>query len=462
MVVAVDAGLFAGYDVRGIYGKGLDAADGKAIGAAFASALLKPGDVLVVGGDARTHTPPLKKAFIEGAVSAGVDVVDIGLVPTHVVTFEVLRRKAAGGAVITASHNPGEYNGVKMYVGDVPLSRKQMDAVAKTALSGKFRVGKGKSSASPAGEYYSDAVAAVCKPSRKLKVVIDSGNGACGPEAKRVFEKLGHDFEILYLEPDGTFPNHLADPHKDATLVALKARVIERKADLGIALDGDGDRVAFIDEKGVKVRTDDALVVLVRHYLSQSKGASVVYDCRMSNSVADEVKRLGGVPILSAAGRTLVGEACRASHAVIGAEQTGHTFCGDFHYHDDAIFVAAKFAAVLSQSKLALSKIIASVPKYPASPEYRLAVPNERKRAVVAEVAAYAKAKAPGLGAKVNEIDGIRLDLPNGAWGLVRVSNTEPAITCRFEAKTKAELDAVYALFRARLVELGVDAPKSV
>jgi len=457
----LDKGLFEGYDVRGIYGKDLTEGDAKSIGRAFGT-LFKPGDNIVVGGDARTHTPPLKDAFIGGLVSSGVNVVDVGLVPTHVVTFEVLRRNASGGAVITASHNPAEYNGIKMYLGDVPLSSKQMALVGDAALNGKFRgSGKGVMVAEAAGEYYSDAVSQACRFGKTLRVVIDAGNGACGPDARKIFARLDCDFEVLFEEPDGHFPNHAADPHKEATLDSLKKRVVESKADLGVALDGDGDRVAFVDENGVKVRSDDALIFLLRHYLSRVKGGSVAYDLRMSNAVPDEVKRLGGVPVLSAAGRTNVGEAARKSGALVAGEQTGHTFCGDFYYHDDALFAAAKFCQVLSLSSRTLSQEVALIPRYVASPELRLKVPADKKREIVALVVAYIKSEAPKLGGKVLEIDGIRADFPDGSWGLVRVSNTEPAITCRFEAHDATGLRKVYALFRGKLLELGVDAPAS-
>ncbi len=447
--------------MRGIYGKDLTEGDAESIGRAFGT-LFKPGDSIIVGGDARTHTPALKEAFIAGLVSSGLNVVDVGLVPTHVVTFEVLRRGASGGAVITASHNPAEYNGIKMYLGDVPLSSKQMAVVGDAALNGKFRSSaQGAAVAEAVGEYYDDAVAQACKLGKTLRVVIDSGNGACGPDARKIFARLDCKSEVLFEEPDGRFPNHAADPHKEATLDALKKRVVESKADLGVALDGDGDRVAFIDENGVKVRSDDALIFLLRHYLSQGKGGSVAYDLRMSNAVPDEIKRLGGVPVLSAAGRTNVGGAARENGALVAGEQTGHTFFGDFYYHDDALFAAAKFCQVLSLSSKTLSQEVASIPKYLASPELRLKVPAEKKREIVAAVVAYIKSEAPKLGGKVSELDGVRADFPDGAWGLVRVSNTEPAITCRFEAHDKKGLQNVYALFRGKLSELGVDAPAS-
>lgn len=449
--------LFKGYDVRGIYGSELDEPLMERIGAAF-STFFPTGTDVLFGHDPRPSSIPLSQAFLKGATDGGLDATNLGMVPTPLILYALAHRKSAGGAMVTASHNPPQYNGVKLYSHDIPFPSWRMQAMGEMVEGGKKFPNARKKGAVrnlDLNPEYANAVVLKSHPSRKLEAVLDAGNGACGIAAPLAYEKLC-GLTRLYCEPDGTFPNHLADPHREETLATLKKTVMEKKADLGIALDGDGDRVAFVDELGRKVRSDDAIVIFARHYLKLRRGASVAFDLRCSNIVREEIVANGGKAVMTKAGRTNVIAAVMQHNAVLGGEQTGHAFFSEMYSHDDAIFAGAKMIEIVSKSGLPLSKMVDSIKRYPSTPEIRLAVPHDRKIAVVESVKKQLSAAAAKLGATLLDIDGVRLDLPNGAWGLLRVSNTEPAITMRFEARTPKELQEVYSLFRERIASQGV------
>jgi phosphomannomutase/phosphoglucomutase len=452
-----------GYDIRGVYGKNLTDGSAALIGGAFGSSLPE-GSTIYVASDPRTHSPPLLSAFVSSVTATGVNVVDVGMAPTPLLTYVLATHKNSSGAVITASHNPPQYNGIKLYYSGLDLSPNQMQSVGSSASTGVFR--KAQNAATVTKQSFNDDYvnfisSKVKMGGRPIKVVVDTGNGACGLVAGSAYTQMGCDVTRLYWEPDGTFPNHLANPHKEETLDSIKREVVRQGADLGIALDVDGDRCAFIDELGRKVRSDDALGLFARQELASNPGSSMVYDIRLSNAFPQGVQALGGTAIASKCGRTFVGALMRESESILGGEQTGHTFFRELFYHDDAIFCGAKMLQLLSNTNEPLSKLVDGLVHYPCTPELRISVDNDYKYKLVKQAEEDFAAAAPAMGAKLVALDGVRLDFPDGSWGLLRVSNTEPAVTLRFEGTTIEGLITAYEYFRDYLSTRKVVLPSS-
>lgn len=458
--------IFKGYDIRGIYAEQLDERTAGAIGKAFATLLLKkkiPNRKVFIGRDNRPSSLSLRNAFADSLHFAGFDIVDLGLAATPLVQFAVSREKCAGAAIVTASHNPPQYNGFKMYFRNLPLMGKDMLAVEKIFKSGKF-ASTGMQGHELArqidGEYIGDVLGRI-HLKRKLRVVIDSGNGTCGIVARELLTRLGCTVISLFEDMESAFLNHIADPHDPRNLKWLSEEVVRQKADLGIAFDGDGDRAGFVDEKGRHIREDDASMLFLRHELEKAardngggkyaaKGAgriksshSIVYDLRLSRAVAQEVRKLDGKPVMSRAGRIAIRENLIANNALFGGEVSGHFFFADHFGFDDGIYAGAKMCEIVSGMGMRLSEAVKLIPHYPATPEIRLHCDNDRKFKVVENVR---KALRKKYGAKILTIDGVYLNLPD-SWGLLRVSNTEPAITLRFEGKTRGDLKEVYGVF---------------
>ncbi|MFH0922874.1 MAG: phosphomannomutase, partial [Candidatus Micrarchaeota archaeon] len=286
-----------------------------------------------------------------------------------------------------------------------------------------------------------------------LKLVVDSGNGSCGPVAMRIFEKMDCNAVGMFVEPDGAFPNHLADPHNKSTLVQLQKRVVSEKADLGIALDGDGDRVYFIDEKGGVILPEVSGVLFVRDVLKTQPGSTIAFELRCSLALREEIEKYGGKPVMTAAGRVAVRETVAKTRSPFGTEITGHVCFGENNGFDDGLFASAKFASLLAKSGKKASALVASVPKYFTSIEYRVVVPAEKKNAIVEGVkTALAKEF------EVSELDGVYI-ASGDYWGLLRASNTEPKLGIRFEGKTKEKLEFAYGVFKKALKQQGVELP---
>ncbi len=445
-------GIFGGYDVRGIYGEDIVDGTAYALGRAFADFLKNKGTV-VIGRDPRLSSVPLSGQLASGLADGGIDVVDVGLAATPVIYFAGAVLKAGATVCITASHNPPEYAGFKFCVGNRPLSSGELEALERIFELKKFvSARKAKITEHDVAADYIDYVAKRFPNAGSLKIVIDSGNGACGPVAVVLFEKMGCKVTGLFTEPDGTFPNHVADPHDKKNVVALQREVVAKHADLGIAFDGDGDRVYFVDEKGAILSGDVTGVLLVREVLRNGK-AAVPFELRCSLVVKEAIEKAGGTPIMVAAGRVAVREGVAAYNAPLGLESSGHICLGENRGFDDGIYAAAKFVKMLAASGKKASALAASVPRYFSSVEYRLKVPAERKAEIVAGVK-MDLAKRFSL----NELDGVRIETSD-YWGLLRASKTEPKISLRFEGKTAGNLDSVYGIFKKALKQQGVELP---
>ncbi|MFQ5406144.1 MAG: phosphomannomutase/phosphoglucomutase [Candidatus Micrarchaeia archaeon] len=448
--------LFSGYDVRGVYNEDLDERVAQVTGSAFAEFLSKKGveGTVFVGADNRASSPALKDAAVLGLQSKNLKLVDLGEVTTGLFHFALSSKNAVGGLMVTASHNPPEYNGFKLYDKNLPLSRVQMDQVRYLAQNSLFekRELEEVEKLDLSQEYVQD-VAGKNPLKRGLKVVLDAANGNAGLFAPSIFRKMGCDVVELYCTPDSSFPNHPADPSKEENVEDLKKKVLEEKADLGIAFDGDGDRTAFVDEQGRFVRADDANIIFARDALSKSRNAAVVYDLRLSLAFKEEVERLGGSAVMTKSGRIAVRSELLKNNAVFGGETSGHFYFKENYGYDDAIYSGAKMTSIISRGE-PLSRLTDDLPHYPATVELRPFCQNNKKRQVVQALQTFLSEKF-----EISTLDGVRVEL-EGGWGLVRVSNTQPALSVRAEAKTRESLEKIYGILKNLLGVHDVQLPE--
>ena len=448
-------GIFGGYDIRGIYGDNFRESDALALGRAFGTFLQEKTGLndskkrkprAVVGRDNRLSSPSLHSSFVTGLLATGCNVTDVGIVPTPVVYFSSFATKADGAAVITASHNPAQYNGVKMLNGIWPLSSEELLEVKEIFESRRFvekpKAAYGVSSSKSALNDYIAFTSSKLPRCKGLKVVIDGGNGVVGQVGVKLLEKLGAEVIPLHCKPDGRYPNHLPDPSKPENLVDLQKTVLREKAGLGIAYDGDGDRAVFVDETGKVVKSDNANVLFIRNVLK--KGGTVGFELRCSLVVKEEIEKLGGIPVETKAGRIAVRDSMRDG-AVFACETTGHVCFADNNGFDDGIFASAKLAGIAAGSSV--SKLSSTVKSYFATRELR--IPCERAPQVIEKAVSAFKKKNIG----VSRLDGLKYS-DEGGWGLVRASQTEPLLSARFEGKTKGDLERVYSLFSTAISEL--------
>ncbi len=442
--------IFGGYDVRGIYGGSLTESEASNLGKAFGTFVLKESRAgkkrtprIACGRDNRLSSPSLYKAFLQGLCSTGCATFDTGVVPSPVVYFGAFALKADGAAVITASHNPPQYNGVKMLSGIWPLSSRQLLEVRKIFESKKFeekpKIAWGKVHEKSVLDEYLRFTCSKIPSLEGLKVVVDGGNGVVGGVGVRALRKLGAKVIALYCEQDGRFPNHLPDPSKPENVRDLQTRVVREKADLGIAFDGDGDRAVFISEKGEIVKSDDANVLFIRDVFRKKKNATVGFELRCSLAVREEIEKLGGKAIETKAGRIAVRESMK-NGAVFACETTGHVCFAENNGFDDGIFAAAKFCEILRKSGKSASSLASTVKHYFATRELR--IPCENKFEAVDE----AKKSLSSKKLRLLTIDGVKYS-DEGGWGLVRASQTESLLSARFEGRTRADLQRIYALF---------------
>src|SRR6266545_2329498 len=446
MTYAVNPTIFRAYDIRGVVDVDLSEAAyhtlGRAAGTYFRRRNAKAsGPRIVVGRDARLTSPAYAAALIAGLRGAGCDVTDIGMAPTPLMYFALAYLKADGGAVVSASHNPPEFNGLKLRQSDPryggePLSSEQLQEVQRIAngdepgLSEDAGFATGAYEQLDVADAYVQDVARHFKLERPVKIVLDGGNGSGGPLGLRTFQAIGCEVVPLYIEPDGTFPNHHPDPLKVENLRGLIAAVREHGAALGIGLDGDGDRLGVIDGGGAMVYADRYLIVLVRHVLERGP-APIVFDVKCSTILRDAILEFGGTPVMWKTGYTKGSAKMRELGAPLAGELSGHVLT-DIAYHtfDDGTFAGCYLLKALEQSGQTLEQALAPYPPLPSAPEDRLNFDEAYKFQAIDYLRDRFAGQYP-----VSDVDGVRVDFGDG-WGLVRASNTEPAITSRFEAHT--------------------------
>jgi len=396
-----------------------------------------------VGRDCRLSSPLFFKFLSEGLTSTGCDVISLGTVPTPLLYFSIFRKNIQAGVMITGSHNPPEFNGFKIMLGQDTLYGKNITNIYKLIKNKDFIEDKpGKKTNLDIKKEYEDFVVNNVDIKKKVKVVIDAGNGTGGPIAVPLFKKLGCEVTELYCEMDGHFPNHHPDHHPDPTLPEaledLIKKVKETKADLGISYDGDSDRIGVIDDKGNIIWGDKLMILLCRDILPSNPGAPVISEVKASQLLYDEIKRLGGRPIMWKTGHSLIKKKIKEEKAILAGEMSGHIFFADrFFGYDDAIYSSARVAEIVSRSSKNLSEMLSDLPRTFTTPEIRIYSSDKVKFQIVKEVKKELAKKH-----KVIDIDGVRALFPNG-WGLVRASNTQGALVLRFEAKTKEDLESI-------------------
>jgi phosphomannomutase/phosphoglucomutase len=441
--------IFRAYDIRGKAHIDLTADACFLIGQAFGTILFertgKEHPNVIVGRDARTHGPELESEVIEGLKHAGCFVRTIGAVPSPINYFTICTTHADGGMQVTASHNPKEDNGIKLCTHDADaFAGEDLQMLYQRILKGGLRRAEGgnEETFDAVTPYVNHLTTMFADSGKDLAVCIDAGNGIAGPVYSQILKAVGATVIELFTEPDGTFPNHAADPSKYATLVELQKSVKEHKADLGLAFDGDGDRVGLIDERGEVITADQTLLLLAEDHLSRITGGTVISTVSNSSIIETEVTKWGGTSVLCKVGHSFVEHAMREHSALLGGEQSGHFFCAeDYFGFDDAIVASLRLLSILQkikQSKKTLSEKIAEFPRVYQMEELRPFCSDDDKRSVVDRVIAHFQKTHPVL-----TLDGARIDCGDGAWAGIRFSNTSPCLSICIEARSEGKLEEV-------------------
>lgn len=436
--------IFRAYDIRGIADRDLTDEVATAVGRAYGTFIRRMGGRRVaLARDCRISSERLFKAVSQAILSTGVDVVDVGIGPSPLLYWSVFHLDTDGGLQITGSHNPGDQNGFKMMAGKRTLHGDDIVTLKGFIDAGAFEVGSGQLSHADIGPaYVRDVVSRLSFGSRRLKVAIDGGNGTGGPIAMALMKALGAhvDAHGLFIPMDGRFPNHHPDPTVEENLADLRRTVLEDGFDLGIAYDGDGDRIGVLDDKGEVLWGDRLMILLSRALLLANPGATIVGEVKCSQTLFADIARHGGRPVMGAVGHSIIKDRMKAEGALLAGEMSGHIFYAERWYgFDDAIYVTARLLEILSHSDMPLSALLADVPKTFVTPELRLDCDDHTKFDVVAKATAHYGAKYP-----VVTIDGARIDFGDG-WGLIRASNTQPVIVLRAEAESEAALARIRA-----------------
>ncbi len=442
--------IFRAYDIRGIFGKDLTREVANRLGAAFA-VFLGANKEVVVARDVRLSGETLRNSLVSGLLS-GCNVTDIGVVPTPLLYFAVNRIQKDAGIMITASHNPPQWNGFKLFGRKGCIYGKDMERIRDLTRNIDLEtLGEKRGKSDKYNEIiqeYIDFAQNEIEIKRIPKIVADTANGTCGLVAPSFFKRLGCDIRVLNQNPDGTFPAHLPEP-KEETLVELKKEVLRNDADFGVGYDGDGDRAVFVDEKGQVIPGDLTLLIFAKDVLQKTKGAKIVYELSCSMAVEEYVKKLGGIPIVERVGHTFIMDKMVEENASLGGEKSSHFYFSECNGVDDAIFASSRMAEILSKSKEKLSEIVDSLPKYPSIYEKNFGCPDDVKFAVVEKL----RSKFKDYGLRVLDIDGIKM-LDKDGWVLLRPSNTEPIIRVSAEARTEEKLIRLYEFAKKELEQV--------
>ncbi|MBX9633949.1 MAG: phosphomannomutase/phosphoglucomutase [Magnetospirillum sp.] len=446
------------YDIRGIVGETLFAQDAFAIGKAFGTRVRRAGgSVVCVGWDGRLSSPDLAAAVVDGVTSTGCSVRKVGRGPTPMLYYAAKARGADGGIMVTGSHNPPNHNGFKMVLGGKPFFGPDIKDLGRMAAEGDWLAGEGSAQDDAIAEEYTDRLLADYDGGeRALKVVWDCGNGAAGEIVQALTKRLPGTHTVLFGDIDGTFPNHHPDPTEPHNLEHLIDEVLMSQAHVGLAFDGDGDRIGVVDGEGRILWGDQILVVLAEDLLKTRPGATIIADVKASKVFFDEVARLGGHPLMGRTGHSLIKTQMAETGAPLAGEMSGHIFFADRYYgYDDALYAAIRLLGIIARwDRQTLAARRDHLPHMVNTPEMRFDCPEERKFQVVAEV----RQRLAETGAKVNAIDGVRVDTPDG-WWLLRASNTQAVLVARCEAANVEGLKRLRATLEGQLTASGVVLP---
>ncbi|MFO7890419.1 MAG: phosphomannomutase/phosphoglucomutase [bacterium] len=441
--------IFRTYDIRGIADKDLTDDVVEMIGKAYGTYMIrKKKKTITVGRDIRLSSERIKNALVRGVLSTGVNVIDVGVVPTPVVYFSIVHYATDGSVMITGSHNPIEYNGLKMNNGLYSIYGDEVIKIRELIEKQDFESGDGSIENREIVSHYKQMLRERININKPFKIVIDAGNGTAGPIAPDMFEEFGCTVTRLYCDPDGTFPNHLPDPTVMKYIEKLRTTVVEEHADIGIGYDGDSDRMGIVDDRGKVIYADKLLAVLAREVLKKNPGSKIIFDVKCSQLVPEEIERMGGIPLMWKTGHSIIKEKMRNEQAPLAGEMSGHIFFKDGYFgYDDGIFSSFRLLQYLSKQKQTLGEIVDQLPQFYSTPEIRIACPDDKKFKIVEKLKEDFKKEH-----EVIDVDGARVLFGDG-WGLVRVSNTQPLLVLRFEAKTEKRLKEMIALFKERLIK---------
>ncbi|HEY1852524.1 MAG TPA: phosphomannomutase/phosphoglucomutase [Candidatus Binataceae bacterium] len=445
--------VFREYDIRGVVEDDFDDDFVVDLGRAYATLLHQAGKkTITLGRDCRLTSDALRDLLLEGLLPAGIDVVDVGVVPTPLLYFSVLHWQMDGGAMITGSHNAAEYNGFKLGVGPTTIFGAEIQRARQIIESRQFVTSgtPGTLSARPVVPDYRDYIKSHITLKPGMKVAVDGGNGCGGVVAAPLMREMGLETVELYIEMDGRFPNHHPDPTVEENMRDLQTAVKKSGAQVGIAYDGDADRIGAVDEHGRIVWGDEQMVVYARSILKEHPGATIIGDVKCSQRMYDDIASHGGRPIMWKTGHSLIKSKLKEEHAALAGEMSGHMFFNDRYYgFDDAIYASFRLLEILGREGKGLGELLADLPQTCFTPELRLDCPDDRKFEVVRKAAEYFRAHYDTI-----DIDGARVNFPGG-WGLVRASNTQPALVLRFEARDQKTLGEIRTLFEGKLKEFG-------
>lgn len=443
----INPGIFREYDIRGIVDQDLNEEIVSTIGKAFGSYLKERGkNTVSIGRDCRESSPAYSDAFARGLNSCGINVLDLGMVSTPILYFSLFNLEVQGGVMITASHNPGEYNGIKLCVGKESLFGEQIQQIRILAEKQEFAIGTGKTEGVDIMDKYQSFMQTNINIKPGLKVAVDCGNGMGGLLGPKIMKDHGCEIFELYSEPDGRFPNHHPDPTVEENLKDLIKTVKDNHLDIGIGFDGDADRIGVVNEKGEIIWGDMILLMLARDVLREVPGAEIIGDVKCSGRLFRDIEINGGKPLMWKTGHSLIKSKMKTDGAQLAGEMSGHIFFAHrFFGYDDALYAGLRLLELLSKSGGKVSELLRNVPEAVSTPEIRVDCPDDIKFKVVDDV----KQKL-SQDYKVNGIDGARIEFPDG-WGLIRASNTQPALVMRFEAQNNDRLNEIKKLIEDNL-----------
>jgi len=447
----ITSSIFKAYDIRGIVEKELTPEVVKLIGMAVGSESIAQGERgIVVGRDGRLTGPMLSESLISGLIESGCHVVDIGMVPTPLVYFATYTKGASSGVMVTGSHNPPEYNGLKIMIAGETLFADKIQKLYSRILNQQFSSGAGSSTSINIDQDYIDTIKSDINLNRELNIVVDCGNGVAGNIAPKLFESLGAKVSKLFCFVDGRFPNHHPDPSNPENLKDLIKEVVETGADLGLAFDGDGDRLGLVDNNGNVIWADRQMILYARDVLSRKPGAKIIFDVKCSSLLPKDISEHGGEPIMSRTGHSFIKNKVKEIGAELGGEMSGHIVFNDRWYgFDDALYTAARLMEIISKTGKTCAEIFAEFPGGVSTPEINIHFDKHGQQYDAME----ALSKSVDFpGSEINTLDGVRIDYEN-CWGLVRASNTTPCLVLRFEGNDKKALDSIKSQFKDWLEE---------
>ncbi len=446
--------IFREYDIRGTFPDELNRDTVRLLGRAFGAYYAKNNAKRIsLGRDCRLSSPDISEWLQEGLVESGIDVVNLGVVPTPLVYFSLHMMDVDGGVQITGSHNPPEFNGFKICIGKETIYGEEIQKIKRICEAEDFVSGKGNIEKADIVESYVDYVVKNIKPGPyKRKVVVDGGNGTACEVALNIYAKLGFEVIPLFCEPDGRFPNHHPDPTIPEFLQDLIATVKKERADLGIAFDGDGDRIGVVDNEGDIIWGDQLLIIFSRDLLRKYRGGKIIGEVKCSQVLYDDIEKNGGEPIMWKTGHSLIKNKMKEEKALLAGEMSGHLFFAERYFgYDDAIYAGARLLEILSTRQEAIKDMLSDLPRMVNTPEIRIDCSDEMKFEVVADIAKEFKAE----GYRVIDVDGARVLFDNG-WGLIRASNTQPVLVLRFEAKDEKGIEQLKGIFKEKLQKRGI------